>query len=229
MAPKVLVVLTSVDKTEKSGKPIGWYLPELAHPYDVLKEAGAEMTFASPKGGVSPLDQASVEMFANDPSSKNFLENHKDIWENTEPLKNFVGRASEFDALFFPGGHGPMYDLAFDADSHKIIAEFASQNKPVSAVCHGPAALVNAKTADGEYLIKGKTVTGFSNTEEDQAGFTPEMNFLLEDRLKENGGKYVLADAPWGEKVVVDGIVITGQNPASAHGVGKAIAKAIGL
>ncbi|KAF6810386.1 Glyoxalase 3-like protein 2 [Colletotrichum sojae] len=229
MAPKVLIVLTSVDKIPKSGKPIGWYLPELAHPFDVLKAKGAEMVFASPKGGVAPLDQASVEMFASDPSSKNFLENHKDIWENTEPLANFVGRASEFDALFYPGGHGPMFDLAFDADSHKLIAEFAAQGKPVSAVCHGPGALVNAKTNDGEYLLKDRTVTGFSNTEEDQAGFTPEMNFMLEDRMKEVGGNYVLADAPWGEKVVVDGNVITGQNPASAHGVGEAIAKAIGL
>ncbi|KAK1537666.1 DJ-1/PfpI family protein [Colletotrichum paranaense] len=229
MAPKVLIVLTSVDKTEKSGKPIGWYLPELAHPFDVLKEAGVEMTFASPKGGVAPLDQASVEMFASDPSSKNFLENHKAIWENTEKLSNFVGRASEFDAIFYPGGHGPMYDLAFDATSHALIAEFAAQNKPVASVCHGPAAIVNAKLNDGTYLVAGKTVTGFSNTEEDQAGFTPEMNFMLEDRLKKNGGKYELAAEPWGEKVVVDGIVITGQNPASAHGVGKAIAKALGL
>ncbi|KAK2036844.1 DJ-1/PfpI family protein [Colletotrichum somersetense] len=229
MAPKVLVVLTSTNKTEKSGKPIGWYLPELAHPYDVLKEAGVEMTFASPKGGVAPLDPASVEMFSSDPSSKNFLENHKDVWENTETLSKFVGRASEFDAIFYPGGHGPMYDLAFDADSHKLIAEFAAQSKPIASVCHGPASIVNAKTNDGEYLIKGKRVTGFSNTEEDQAGYTAEMNFLLEDRLKENGGKYETADAPWGEKVVVDGIVITGQNPASALGVGKAIVKALGL
>ncbi|KAL0943294.1 GATase1 Hsp31-like family protein [Colletotrichum truncatum] len=230
MAPKkVLVVLTSVDKTEKNGKPIGWYLPELAHPYDVLKEAGVEMTFASPKGGVAPLDQASVQMFANDPSSKNFLENHKETWENTQPLSKFVGRASEFDAVFYPGGHGPMYDLAFDEDNMKLIAEFAAQNKPVSAVCHGPGAIVNAKTNDGEYLVKGRNVTGFSNTEEDQAGYTDEMNFLLEDRLKEVGGKYSKADAPWGEKVVVDGIVITGQNPASAKAVGEAIVKALGL
>ncbi|TDZ65280.1 Glyoxalase 3 [Colletotrichum trifolii] len=228
MAPKVLVVLTSCDKTD-TGKPIGWYLPELAHPYDVLKEAGAEFTFVSPKGGVAPLDQASVEMFANDPSSVNFLNNHKEIWEKTELLSNYVGRASEFDAIFYPGGHGPMFDLAFDADSHKLIAEFAAQGKPVSAVCHGPGALVNAKTNDGKYLLEGRNATGFSNTEEDQAGFTPEMNFLLENRIKEVGGSYSTADAPWGEKVVVDGYVITGQNPASAKGVGLAIAKALGL
>lgn len=228
MAPKVLVVLTSVDKTEKSGKPIGWYLPELAHPYDVLKEAGVEMTFASPKGGVAPLDQASVEMFGSDPSSKNFLENHKEVWETTRPLSEFAGRAGEFDALFFPGGHGPMYDLAFDAGSHALVADFAAQGKPVASVCHGPAAVVNAKTKDGEYVVKGRAVTGFSNVEEDQAGFTPEMNFMLESRLKENGGRYELADAPWGEKVVVDGNIITGQNPASALGVGKAIVKALG-
>lgn len=187
------------------------------------------MTFASPKGGVAPLDQASVEMFKNDLSSKNFLENHKDVWEKTEPLYKFVGRASEFDAIFYPGGHGPMFDLAFDDQSLKLIADFAAQNKPVAAVCHGPGAIVNAKTHDGEYLVKGKNVTGFSNTEEDQAGFTPEMNFLLEDRLKEVGGRYATADAPWGEKVITDGVVITGQNPASAHGVGQAIVKALGL
>lgn len=140
-----------------------------------------------------------------------------------------VDNKTNITTQFYPGGHGPMYDLAFDATSHALIAEFAAQNKPVASVCHGPAAIVNAKLNDGSYLVAGKTVTGFSNTEEDQAGFTPEMNFLLENRLKENGGKYELAAEPWGEKVVVDGIFITGQNPASAHGVGKAIAKALGL
>ncbi|OAA39017.1 ThiJ/PfpI family protein [Beauveria brongniartii RCEF 3172] len=225
MAPKILVVLTSADKIVKLDKPTGWYLPELAHPYDVLAPK-AEIVLASPKGGVAPLDPSSVEAFKNDESSKNFLE--KKLWEKTTPLKDFIGCSSEFAALFYPGGHGPMYDLVDDKDSMALIEEFYKAGKPVCAVCHGPIVFANVKI-NGKPLVEGRSVTGFTNEEETQAGLTEAMPFLLEDRLKAVGAKWTQADKPWGEKVVVDGQIITGQNPASAHAIGVAISKAIGV
>jgi len=229
MAPKVLVVLTSHDKIDATGKPTGWYLPELAHPYDVLAPH-TEITIASPKGGVAPLDQGSVEAFKEDASSVEFLKSKKSLWENTEKLESFLGRAKDFDALFFPGGHGPMYDLATDPTSQKLINEFVAANKVVSAVCHGPAAFVNVKLPDGEYLLNGSKVTGFSNSEETTVGLMDAMPFSLEDKLNEaSGGKFEKASEDWADFVLVerDGKLITGQNPASAGSVGKAILKAI--
>ncbi|KGQ03419.1 putative chaperone protein HSP31 [Beauveria bassiana D1-5] len=225
MVPKILVILTSADKIVKLDKPTGWYLPELAHPYDVLAPK-AELVLASPKGGVAPLDPSSVEAFKNDESSKKFLD--KKLWEKTAPLKDFVGRSSEFAALFYPGGHGPMYDLVDDKDSIALIEEFYKAGKPVAAVCHGPIVLANVKI-NGKPLVEGRSVTGFTNEEESQAGLAEAMPFLLEDRLKAVGAKWTQADKPWGEKVVVDGQIITGQNPASAHAIGVAISKAIGV
>lgn len=146
-------------------------------------------------------------------------------------LDTLVGKADNFDAVFVPGGHGPMFDLATDATSQQIIAEFAAADKVVAAVCHGPAALVGVRVPPGEgkYLLAGKRVTGFSNAEEDQVQLSKVMPFMLEDRLREvSGGGFVKADEPWGEKVVVDGKVITGQNPASAKRIGEAIIEALG-
>ncbi|KAM0273251.1 hypothetical protein ACHAQH_008348 [Verticillium albo-atrum] len=228
--PKVLVILTSVDTIPKTGKTIGWYLPELAHPWEVLHNR-VDLTYASPKGGVAPIDPVSVDLFSSDPVCKDFLDNQKAIWENTEKLSTFAGRASEFDAVFYPGGHGPMFDLAFDEDSIALIKDFESQGKVISAVCHGPAAFVNAKTSSGDHLLKGKTVTAFSNEGEEMFKFTDQLDYSLEDKLNEvSGGNFVKAeDGPMGEKVVVDGKIITGQNPASSKGVGEAIAKALGV
>ncbi|KAI1743855.1 DJ-1/PfpI family protein [Xylaria scruposa] len=229
MAPKVLVVLTSFGYIEAAKMPTGWYLPELAHPYDVLTEAGIEIVAASPKGGVAPLDPVSVERFKDDASAQAFLRDKKAIWEKTQPLSSFKGRADEFEALFYPGGQGPMFDLVDDADSIALIEEFAAKRKPVAAVCHGPIVLVNAKRSDGKPLLAGKEATGFSNVEEDIAGTTNVMPFSLEDRIKAVGGNYRKADQPLAELVVVqdEGRLITGQNPASAKGVGEAILKAI--
>lgn len=255
MAPKILVVLTSHDQLGTSGKPTGWYLvsppplinnpfthppvpaesdintlnqSELAHPYELFVKAGAELTFASPKGGAAPLDPSSVEMAKEDPTSQAFLKEHKDLWENTRPLSEFTNAAGEYDALFFPGGHGPLYDLAVDTTSQGIIADFASKGKIVAAVCHGPGALVNVKLPDGTHLLKGKEVTGFSNEEEDQVQLSKFMPFPLETKLGEvSGGKYVKAPEAWGVKVVVSGNVITGQNPQSAHKIGEEIVKAL--
>ncbi|PSS02155.1 class I glutamine amidotransferase-like protein [Coniella lustricola] len=227
MAPKILIVLTSHDQMGTSGKPTGWYLPELAHPYDAFVKAGIEMDFASPKGGHAPLDPASVELFKEDASSTSFLNEHKDLWETTRPLSELASSspaaADKYDAIFYPGGHGPMYDLANDTTSQKLIAEFAAKGKIVAAVCHGPAAFVNVKG-----LLEGKEVTGFSNAEEDQVQLSQYMPFMLEDALqKASGGKYVKAAESWSENVVVSGNVITGQNPGSAHKIGEEIVKAL--
>lgn len=168
-------------------------------------------------------------MFKSDASSTAFLEQHKDLWETTKPLAELAsGAADAYDAVFYPGGHGPMFDLAVDDVSRKLIADFAARGKVVAAVCHGPAAFVNVTLADGTPLLKGKEVTGFSNVEEDQVQLSQFMPFMLEDKLVEaSGGKFVKAAEPWGEKVVVSGNVITGQNPASAHKIGEEVIKAI--
>ncbi|KAH6856084.1 class I glutamine amidotransferase-like protein [Chaetomium sp. MPI-CAGE-AT-0009] len=226
-SPKVLVVLTSHDKLGDTGKPTGWYLSELAHPYEVLTSQGFSVTLASPAGGPAPLDPSSVQAAADDAVSQTFHSEQKALWEDTQPLVAFLGRANEFDAIFFPGGHGPMYDLAIDPTTQDLVAEFAKKGKVVSAVCHGPAALVGVKGPEGGYFLEGKAVTGFTNAEEETVGLAEAMPFSLEDRLVERGGRFEKAAEKWGEKVVVDGKLITGQNPASAKGVGEAIVRAV--
>jgi len=226
--PKVLFVLTSHGKMGDTGKPTGWYLPEFAHPYEVLAPH-TQITIASPAGGEAPLDPSSVEAFKEDAISTKFLKHNESLWKNTKKLDTFLGHAGEYEAIFFVGGHGPMWDLANDKTSHKLINEFYADNKIVSAVCHGPAAIANVKLPSGEYLIAGQAVTGFSNSEEDAVGLSQHMPFMLQTALdKASGGKFVKAD-DWAKKVVVSrgGRLITGQNPASAEGVGQAIYDAI--
>ncbi|KAL8409190.1 hypothetical protein RB594_007585 [Gaeumannomyces avenae] len=227
---KVLIVLTSHGKMEADGvvKPTGWYLPEFSHPYDVLVEAGHEITVASPAGGKAPLDPASVEMFKEDAAAQAFFKNQTKLWEQTAKLSDVApGAAQKFDALFYPGGHGPMFDLVGDATSQALIADFWAAGKPVAAVCHGPIVFVNVKLPDGTLLLKGRTATGFTNAEEEIVQLVKFMPQLLEDDMKKAGATFVKADEPWGEKVVVDGNLITGQNPASAKAVGEAIVKAL--
>ncbi|KAJ5624206.1 ThiJ/PfpI [Penicillium lagena] len=235
MAPKVLVVLTSQAEIPANRARTGWYLPEFAHPHDVL-HSKVSLTVASPKGGEAPLDPSSVKMFESDPVATTFLAEQKPLWTNTHKLADMVPRASEFDAIFYVGGHGPMFDLTTDPTSLALIQTFAAANKPVAAVCHAPCVLLNATAPSGVPLISGVTVTGFSNEEEDQAGMSSVVPFMLETELgRISGGKYVKADAAWGEKVVVskaagtNSTIITGQNPASATAVGKEILKALGL
>ncbi|KAJ5111339.1 hypothetical protein N7532_001874 [Penicillium argentinense] len=219
MAPKVLVVLTSHDTIPSTGKPTGWFLPEFAHPHHVLN-GKVDLTIASPKGGEAPSTRPQ--------QSK--------LWKETHKLADIVPRAGEFDAIFYVGGHGPMFDLTNDQTSIGLIETFAKAKKPISAVCHAPCVFLNTKAPSGEALISGKTVTGFSNDEEDQVQLSAAMPFMLETELdKISGGKYVKAAEPWGEKVCVEttagigGPLITGQNPASAAGVGEALLKALGL
>jgi len=229
MTHKVLFVLSSHSKLGDTGKPTGWYLPEFAHPYNVLAPH-AEVTVASPAGGEAPLDPSSVEAFKDDKASQEFLKSKSDLWKNTEKLSDFKGKASEYDAIFFVGGHGPMFDLVTDKTSQDLIREFYESEKIIAAVCHGPAALVNVKLTNGSYLIANQSVTGFSNVEEDQAGLTSSMPFLLETDLNKNsGGKFEKAKDPWGPHVVsaLGGRLLTGQNPASATPLGEAIRDAI--
>ncbi|KXG46062.1 ThiJ/PfpI [Penicillium griseofulvum] len=235
MTPKVLVVLTSHDKIDATGKPTGWYLPEFAHPHEVLHKQ-VSLTIASPKGGEAPLDPSSVKMSESDPVAQKFLKEQKALWSNTHKLADMLPRAGEFDAIFYVGGHGPMFDLTTDPISLALIQTFAAANKPVAAVCHAPCVLLNATAPSGVPLISGVSVTGFSNAEEDAVGLSSAMPFMLETELgRVTGGKYVKAAEAWGEMVVVGkaagtgSTIITGQNPGSASGVGKAILKALGL
>jgi putative intracellular protease/amidase len=194
------------------------------------------LTIASPKGGEAPLDPSSVEMFKSDPTSSKFLTEQKSLWTHTHKLTDILPRAGDFDALFYVGGHGPMFDLTTDPTSLSLIQTFAAAKKPVAAVCHGPCVFLNATAPSGVPLISGASVTGFSNEEEDQVQLSGAMPFMLETELQRvSGGGYVKAEQAWGEKVVVSktagigGVLITGQNPASATGVGKAILEALGV
>ncbi|MFA6244264.1 MAG: type 1 glutamine amidotransferase domain-containing protein [Candidatus Hydrogenedentales bacterium] len=219
---KILIVLTSHDQLGNSGKKTGFWLEEFAAPYYVLKDAGAEVTLASPKGGQPPLDPTSDLPQNQTESTKRFKADHTAQADlaNTEKLADV--RADDFDAIFYPGGHGPLWDMPDNATSIALIESFAKAGKPVGAVCHAPIALINVRGMDGEYLVKGKRVTGFTNAEEDAVGLTTVVPFLLEDLLKQRGGVY--SNAPsWAPYVQVDGNLVTGQNPASSAPVAEAI------
>ncbi|KDR68118.1 hypothetical protein GALMADRAFT_105185 [Galerina marginata CBS 339.88] len=230
--PSVLIVLTSADKT-LTGAQTGWFLPEAAHPYYILAPH-ASIDFAAPKGPNPPLAEESVQMYSEDEESVRFL--------NDEAVKAKLAGAkklsdidfTDYDAIFYVGGHGPVIDLPTDPVSIKLIQQFWDSGKIVSAVCHGSAgltgfcsALTSAVDAAGKSIFIGRTATGFSNAEEEDLNTVKDIPFLLEDRIIQLGGTYVKADKIWEEKIVVDGNLITGQNPASAAGVGKAILKAL--
>jgi putative intracellular protease/amidase len=213
---KILMVLTSHDKLGDTGKKTGFWLEEFAAPYYVFKDAGAEVTLASPKGGQPPLDPSSDSDDAQTDATKRFKAEdaaQKDL-ANTVVLSGVS--ADGFDAIFYPGGHGPLWDLAEDADSTALIEAFAESDRPVGAVCHAPAVFKHPKGSDGKSLVSGKTVTGFTNTEEEGVGLTDVVPFLVEDMLKANGGSYKKGD-DWASFVVTDGKLVTGQNPASSE------------
>lgn len=219
---KVLIVLTSHDRLGDTGQPTGFWLEEFAAPYFVLRDAGAELTLASPKGGQPPLDPKSDEPDAQTEATRRFKEDA----EAQRALANTVllaeVAAEDFDAVFFPGGHGPLWDLVKDRHCIKLIEAFARAGKPVAAVCHAPAVLTEVRGPEGEPLIKGRKVTGFTNAEEAAVELTEVVPFLLEDRLKERGGDY--SKGPdWSSHVVVDGKLVTGQNPASSEAAAEAL------
>ena len=219
---KILMVLTSHDQLGDTGKKTGFWLEEFAAPYYVFKDAGAELTLVSPKGGQPPLDPksdapdlqtAATRRFKGDTAAQGAL-------AHTGKLSEVSGTG--FDAVFYPGGHGPLWDLAEDADSIKLVESMAAAGKTVSAVCHAPGVLRHVKAADGSPLVKGRKVTGFTNSEEEAAQLTQVVPFLVEDMLVENGGIYSKG-GDWQPHVVIDGKLITGQNPASSEAAATAV------
>ena len=213
---KILMVLTSHEQLGNTGKKTGFWLEEFAAPYYLLKDAGAVVTLASPKGGQPPLDPKSdlpenqtefTNRFHADTAAQTALANTKKLTDVS---------ARDFDAVFYPGGHGPMWDMPDNPTSIALLEAFVKADKPVGAVCHAPVALVNVRDKSGDYLVKGKRVTGFANSEEAAVGLTTVVPFLLEDRLEERGGIYSKG-ADWAPYVQVDGKLVTGQNPASSR------------
>ena len=221
---KVLIVLTSHSELGNTGHKTGFWIEEFAAPYYTLQEAGAEITIASPKGGQPPIDPKSDEPGAQTPATIRFKADAalQELLANTKPLNEIS--ADDFDGVFYPGGHGPLWDLTNDADSIKLIEAFWKSRKPVAAVCHAPAVLLNVKDEFGDYLVKDKKVTGFTNTEEAAVQLTNIVPFLLEDELKAKGGIYSKSD-DWASYTVKDGLLITGQNPASSEAAAEELVK----
>ena len=221
---KILIVLTSYDQLGATGEKTGFWLEEFAAPYYILKDAGASLTLASPKGGQPPLDPKSDLPENQTESTKRFLADTSAQLELANTTKLADVSANDFDAIFFPGGHGPMWDLPDNPASIVLIEDFVEADKPVAAVCHAPVALINVRDSNGEFLVKGKNVTGFSNNEEKAVGLTDVVPFLLEDVFKERGGLFS-KEADWTPYIQVDGKLVTGQNPASSETVAEALLK----
>lgn len=221
---KILMVLTSHDQLGNTGKKTGFWLEEFAAPYYIFRDAGANVVLASPAGGQPPLDPKSDEPDAQSSDTERF---RKDIaaqqaLANTQQLSTID--SSKFDAVFYPGGHGPLWDLAENQQSIELIESFYANGKPVGAVCHAPGVLKRAKKPDGSALVAGKRVTGFSNSEENAVGLTDVVPFLVEDALKLLGGDYEKTK-DWGSYAVVDGHLVTGQNPASSVATAEELLK----
>lgn len=223
---KILIVLTSHSELGNTGEKTGFWIEEFATPYYVLADAGAEITIASPKGGQPPVDPKSELADAQTPSTKRFYKDAFLIDKVAYSLKLSDVKQEDFDAVFYPGGHGPLWDLATDKNSIKLIEAFYNHQKPIALVCHSPAALVNVKAKNGEPLIKGKELTGFSNTEEEAVKLTKVVPFLLEDELKKHGALYSKGN-DWASHVKQDGLLITGQNPGSSEAVAKLLLKTL--
>ena len=218
----VLMVLTSHDQLGTTGKKTGFWLEEFAAPYYVLKDGGASITLASPRGGQPPLDPKSDEADSQTDATRRFKQDKAAQAELASTKKLADVSAGGFDAVFYPGGHGPLWDLASDKSSIALIEAMQAAGKPVAAVCHAPAVLRDVKGPDGKPLVAGKRVTGFTNTEEEAVGLTAVVPFLVEDMLKSKGGDYSKG-GDWQSYVLTDGILITGQNPASSEAAAKAL------
>ena len=220
----ILMVMTSHDKLGDTGKKTGFWLEEFAAPYYTLNEAGANLTVVSPQGGQPPLDPKSDEADAQTESTKRFKADTEAqaVLANTGKLADVS--AEDFDAVFYPGGHGPLWDLAEDKASIALIEAMIAAGKPVATVCHAPGVLRHVKGTDGKPLVNGKKVTGFTNTEEEGVGLTKIVPFLVEDMLKENGGIYSKV-GDWQPYAITDGLLVTGQNPASSEVAAEALLK----
>lgn len=224
---KVLMVLTSHDQLGDTGLKTGFWLEEFAAPYYVFKDAGAEIVLASPAGGQPPLDPKSdlpefqtelTHRFKKDAEAQRVL---------ATTVKLETVKAGDFDTIFYPGGHGPLWDLAESPVSIALIEAFERAGKPIGFVCHAPGVLRHVKSADGQPLVKGRRVTGFTNGEEADVQLTDVVPFLIEDEFKRQGGLYEKTDN-WAVFVVEDGTLVTGQNPASSEDVAKALLKQLG-
>ena len=225
---RVLIVLTSHDQLGNTGEKTGFWLEELAAPYYVLLDAGVEITLASPLGGRPPLDPKSDDPDAETDDTRRFKSD-----PDAQAALNTTHRLSEldggdYDAVFYPGGHGPLWDLVDDRSSIDLIENMLGAGKPVAAVCHAPAVFRNAKTVDGKSVVDGRAVTCFTNSEEAAVGLTDVVPFLVEDMLSENGGTFS-SGGDWQPHVLADGLLITGQNPASSAPAAKALLTALGL
>ena len=219
---KILIVLTSHNQLGDTGLETGFWLEELATPYYIFKDANADVFLASPNGGQPPLDPKSDEPDFQTEATERFKGDGDAQTALANTLKLSDISPDDYDAVFYAGGHGPLWDLAEDPDSVALIESMFAAGKPVAAVCHAPAVLRHAKAPDGSPLIKGKSVTGFSNTEEDAVQLSEVVPFLLEDELKAKGANYSKAD-DWNPYAITDGNLITGQNPASSDPVAKAV------
>lgn len=216
MSKKILMVLTSHDKLGDTGKKTGFWVEEFAAPYYVFKDAGLDITLASPLGGQPPIDPSSeMDDFVTD-ATKRF----DDDAETKQQLANTIALSSvneaDYDAIFYPGGHGPLWDLATDVKSIKLIEGFLAANKPVGAVCHASAVLLDVKDSTGEFVVKGKAVSGFTNSEEAAVQLTDIVPFLVEDEFIKRGADYQKVQ-DWHAFAVQDGLIISGQNPASSE------------
>ncbi|AII50706.1 MULTISPECIES: type 1 glutamine amidotransferase domain-containing protein [Hymenobacter] len=220
----ILMVLTSHDQLGDTGHKTGFWLEEFAAPYYVFKDAGATLTLASPAGGQPPLDPKSDDPSAQTDATKRFKADTDAQQALASTVKLDTVNAADFDAVFYPGGHGPLWDLAEDKKSIELIENFYAAGKPVAAVCHAPGVLRHVKDANGEPLVKGKSVAGFTNTEEEAVQLTNVVPFLVEDMLKQNGGDYSKG-ADWAPYVVKAGNLITGQNPASSEPAAEELLK----
>lgn len=223
---KVLFVLTSHDKLGDTGKKTGFWVEEFASPYYSLLDQGVTITVATPKGGAAPIDPSSDGPDAATEDTDRFNKDSaaQKIIANTKVLADM--NPDDFDAVFYPGGHGPLWDLVNDANSIALIEKFNTQEKPIAFVCHAPAVLREVKNAEGKSLVKGKKVTGFSNSEEEAVGLTEVVPLLLEDMLKANGATYSSGD-DWAPYALQDGNLITGQNPASSKLVAEKLYKSL--
>lgn len=219
---KILMVITSHDQLGNTGEKTGFWLEEFAAPYYVFKDSGAEITLASPKGGQPPLDPKSELPDFQTSATERFNQDKEgqELLTRTLPLAQVV--ADEFDAVFYPGGHGPLWDLAEDENSIALINAMYAAGKPVSAVCHAPAVFRHVRMSDNSPLVQGKAVTGFSNSEEEAVGLAEVVPFLLEDELVSLGGNYSKGE-DWNPYIAVDGRLITGQNPASSVAVAQEV------
>lgn len=213
---KVLMVLTSHDKLGDTDHKTGFWAEEFAAPYYLLKDAGADITLASPAGGQPPIDPNSQQADAQTEATKRLFADQAALKQLATTHVLAEVKASDYDAIFYPGGHGPLWDLTNDRHSIQLIEDFWAAGKPVAAVCHAPAVLLHAKLSTDEPLLKGRTVTGFTNSEEDAVGLTEVVPFLLEDALQQRGAHYRKAD-DWQPYAIQDGMLITGQNPASSE------------